>query len=957
MALQGYVDFDVTIEDEGDGVFEVRARSEVFESTTTFHSPFEPLELENLFLRLRTSRAVVRGQGDTDTTSIQAFGTRLYDTVFTGDVRTAFRMSLDHATTTDRGLRIRLRLKKAGELAVLPWEYLYSESLGRYLVLSTKTPIVRYLDLPLTVEPLTVEPPLKILVVISSPSDLARLDVEGEWALLSNALQGLVDSGYATIERLDDARLSTLRHKLRTNEYHVLHFIGHGGVHNATGESVLYLESDTGEAKPEEGRDLALVLREYSNSLRLVMLNACEAGRTVGDDAFDGVAQSLIRQGIPAVMAMQFAITDTAAVAFAQEFYSAIADGLPVDAAAASARLGVYLDVSAVEWGTPVLYIRAPDGRIFAKAPAQDPPDPAPLPEPEPPIRPREDLYATALRHVDEGELTLALAALDRLLLSPDGTPQAERLREDIENRLRADHLYATARAAQAAGNLDGAADALDELLSIDPAYPDPHELAVWVAEQRTMARQRAEADQRAQDERRTEAEPRAGNQPPESVALADVDVAPRPAPSVERNPSPPPNPRRFARAMPGGLVVVAVLLLLLWSPWDGGGDGDDPGGGIERATTGEWSATIILDGSQTSDLITEEITALTVLGDRLVAVGRTMDGSDEIATVWARTAGGGWQTIRVSGSGTGQSHQFWDVRAGSSGVVAVGRISRSGDRDGLIAHSVDGVTWTVITDGPGMATDEQDQFVRTVEPLPGGGFIAAGWDAAVDGVEDLMVWLSDDGLTWTLATRASAITSAAEFAQDIGVGDGVIVVVGRAGGSLGSSARAVPAFWYSDDGGSSWNLADAPATGNGSVTEVLWDGDRFVAAGSIRTDAGARPAMWESSDGRSWTTVPAPDAEHTAIQALILTDAGLIAAGPHGEASNGLDLVMWVSDGDTWQQVAGVPGGEWLNRQGAQNVRDAVVLDGDLYLAGFADSSFGDVDEKNDAVIWRFDL
>jgi hypothetical protein len=80
---------------------------------------------------------------------------------------------------------------------------------------------------------------------------------------------------------------------------------------------------------------------------------------------FAGLAQEVVRKGIPAVVAMQFAISDDAAVTFAREYYRAIADGYPVDAAFGEARKAVYLDDNEVEWATPVLFMRAPDGVLW----------------------------------------------------------------------------------------------------------------------------------------------------------------------------------------------------------------------------------------------------------------------------------------------------------------------------------------------------------------------------------------------------------------------------------------------------------------------------------------------------------------------------------------------------------------------------------------------------------------
>src|SRR5204862_3225194 len=69
---------------------------------------------------------------------------------------------------------------------------------------------------------------------------------------------------------------------------------------------------------------------------------------------------------IPAVVAMQFEISDAAAIVFASGFYQSIASGAPVDASLAAARLLILAERSDdIEWGTPVLFMRVPDGRIF----------------------------------------------------------------------------------------------------------------------------------------------------------------------------------------------------------------------------------------------------------------------------------------------------------------------------------------------------------------------------------------------------------------------------------------------------------------------------------------------------------------------------------------------------------------------------------------------------------------
>ena len=110
---------------------------------------------------------------------------------------------------------------------------------------------------------------------------------------------------------------------------------------------------------------LSMLLGDQT-SLRLVVLNSCKAARTTLTDPYGGIATTLVAMGVPAVVAMQFSISDEAAIVFAEElFTSLIGRQYPVDAAVAEARKAVFMKVSEVEWATPVLFLRTDDGLLF----------------------------------------------------------------------------------------------------------------------------------------------------------------------------------------------------------------------------------------------------------------------------------------------------------------------------------------------------------------------------------------------------------------------------------------------------------------------------------------------------------------------------------------------------------------------------------------------------------------
>ena len=294
---------------------------------------------------------------------IQHLGERLFHAVFHGGLLSIFRASLEEARGRNQGLRIRLRLKDAPELARLPWEYLYDSTHRRFFALSRTTPVVRYLELPDPTPGPAAELPLRILVLIANPKDLPRLDSDREWELLEEALAGSQERGLVELRRLGKPTLSSLQRELRRFRPHIFHFIGHGFFQEEQQEGALMLETDQGQSQAVGSRQLGILLHDAS--LRLAFLNACRGAATSLSNPFSGVAQNLVQQGVAAVVAMRHEISDETAIGLTAELYSALADGYPVDASLAEARKSLS-GQSTMQWGTPILFQRSPDGHLFA---------------------------------------------------------------------------------------------------------------------------------------------------------------------------------------------------------------------------------------------------------------------------------------------------------------------------------------------------------------------------------------------------------------------------------------------------------------------------------------------------------------------------------------------------------------------------------------------------------------
>ena len=349
--------------------------------TSTFTLPMSSTRLEELVVNL--GRSGTREIAPTDLTLVHAdaekLGSELGTALFDDVIGTSYTDAQRVAAASGKGLRLTLSLGETPELLSVPWELLYRRP--RFLASQRSTPIVRFLEVGDAPHALPIDGPVRVLGVVASPTGLIPLDVEDERSRIASALDSMIDRGLVELEWCDPATPRSLRHSLRDGTFHILHFVGHSDF-NASGDGTLYLLDEDGAPSPVTDSVLTTLLGDQT-SLRLVVLNSCKGARTTLTDPFSGIATSLVALGLPAVVAMQFSISDDAAIVFAEElFTSLVGRQYPIDAAVSEARKAVFAEVSEVEWATPVLFLRAADGQLFdfAAAPAAIPLRVAPVP-------------------------------------------------------------------------------------------------------------------------------------------------------------------------------------------------------------------------------------------------------------------------------------------------------------------------------------------------------------------------------------------------------------------------------------------------------------------------------------------------------------------------------------------------------------------------------------------------
>jgi hypothetical protein len=380
-----YLDVNVVISPGSGGDYTVRLESDAGIGNGTLKLPFTLAELSDaVFGVAETARGIGRvaadGQAAPSRTAAD-YGADMYAALFQGQVGERLAAIMDRAENLpDTGVRIRLSmdLRQTGmaEVASLPWELMCKRG-ERALVVSNRSAVVRVFDSPKPLNPQPFTAPLRILVIMSNPNGTTGLGLDDELARIKASWAKLPS---VSVEFAPPVRQQILD-KLREADFHVLHYMGHGDYAGDTG-GCLVLE--TADSQPDfvTADDFAMMLAD--EPLRLVFLNACKTGTTAtksGAHPYAGVAAALVRERIPAVLAMQFPISDKAAIAFAETFYKCIAAASPVDYAVAEARKAIYSGAQP-EWATPVLYMRSDTGDLFTPAdvaPATTISTPAPM--------------------------------------------------------------------------------------------------------------------------------------------------------------------------------------------------------------------------------------------------------------------------------------------------------------------------------------------------------------------------------------------------------------------------------------------------------------------------------------------------------------------------------------------------------------------------------------------------
>jgi hypothetical protein len=308
--------------------------------------------------------------------NLVSLGQELYNALFQGTLRDSWITAQGIAQNHQQVLRLRLGLKDT-RLARLPWEVMHAGdrplATGPYITFaryqSGIAPGSRLLTHNLPTSPEVGG--IRVLMVISSPTDLARLDLLKQEAInlkaeLHRQALRVADGNHHLPEIeltvLDGPGREELTQALEQGHYHILHYSGHSNL-GGNGGQIYLVSKKTGLTETLSGDDLAGLL--VNNNIQMAVFNSClgayrARSETESDSAERNLTESLVKRGIRSILAMSERIPDEVALTLTQLFYRNLSQGYAVDLCVSRVRQGLISAYGSQQmyWALPILYLQ-----------------------------------------------------------------------------------------------------------------------------------------------------------------------------------------------------------------------------------------------------------------------------------------------------------------------------------------------------------------------------------------------------------------------------------------------------------------------------------------------------------------------------------------------------------------------------------------------------------------------
>ncbi len=344
---------------------------------------------------------------------IETIGADLFRHVFEANKKVILMWGRISPTLKDTRIEVSTSVAEA---TAIPWELLRDPDTGNYLAVNADT----FVRTPTTAAlPMQYKPSgdkVRILLVICRPGK----DKDVPFRSVANKLIKGLPVDAREYFQLDVLRPPTFAQLAKTLDaakaagtpYHIVHFDGHGAYFDAKGLADFVPSLETHKFRSRDGKHGYLAFEnpenpdqpdntEYINGQELgaalynanvpaLVLNACQSAyaeppdsdnekpNPAADDsttrqgevsAFGSLAQEVINQGVPGVVAMRYSVYVVTAAQFVAELYAGLAGGKSLGDAVSDGRKNLYHQpsrsiafrpVDLQDWQVPVVFEAMP---------------------------------------------------------------------------------------------------------------------------------------------------------------------------------------------------------------------------------------------------------------------------------------------------------------------------------------------------------------------------------------------------------------------------------------------------------------------------------------------------------------------------------------------------------------------------------------------------------------------
>jgi formylglycine-generating enzyme required for sulfatase activity len=355
------LDYQINISDNGTVSSQLTENSRITPSETSY------LDITPLALLANDYIPLLASEDTHPRDRLERIGVLLYQMLFPPPIaghflELAWRKIVQAPDRYRLALSINFDSRYRADVISLPWELLYLPRGKTFLSTDARVSLSRRsLDWMQLTEKRQLSEKLNILLVRLQPQTLesvALYPIKNYLDELSHETNLIYPPSI-----LENPSPSLIEETLATLRPDIVHLLLHGDFSDRMTQ--FGFVNDTGlDLRWYSDRSLADIF--HSHLPELLILQACEGGRLSDIFSFSNGAALLVKNHMPAVIAMQFPITNKAGWIFARRMYKDIIQGDPIDIAVQNSRRSLAMsskesteDHTTRDFVAPVLWVRS----------------------------------------------------------------------------------------------------------------------------------------------------------------------------------------------------------------------------------------------------------------------------------------------------------------------------------------------------------------------------------------------------------------------------------------------------------------------------------------------------------------------------------------------------------------------------------------------------------------------